>query len=213
MELLVMSDLHLEHHAMAIESGDFEAIILAGDIHAPGHQGVLWAAREPAFENKPVFYVPGNHEFYGRQMETELALMRTTAEGTNVRVLDREAVTVQTAVIGDVRFLGCTLWTDFSLPVRTGSGWVRDPKQAADQASWGMNDFHVIRVARGAPQRGTLKLRAQDTVRLNQAARVWLGEQLAQPWAGRTVVITHHARIPSPRWGVFGQLAQPGLCE
>ena len=66
----------------------FDAVVLAGDIQAPGHRGVAWAAAEPAFAGKPVFYVPGNHEYYGQVWAKELAAMRAAAQGTNVQVLD-----------------------------------------------------------------------------------------------------------------------------
>jgi predicted phosphodiesterase len=52
MKLLILSDLHLEFHPMRVPSGDFDAVVLAGDIQAPGRRGVAWAAAEPAFAGK-----------------------------------------------------------------------------------------------------------------------------------------------------------------
>ncbi len=37
-------------------------------------------------------------------------MLRTQAIGSTVKVLENDQV-----IIGDVRFLGCTLWTDFGL--------------------------------------------------------------------------------------------------
>jgi predicted phosphodiesterase len=93
MKLLILSDLHLEFQARASSPGNvaahvadgFDAVVLAGDIQAPGHRGVAWAAAEPAFAGKPVFYVPGNHEYYGQVWAKELAAMRAAAQGTNVQ--------------------------------------------------------------------------------------------------------------------------------
>jgi hypothetical protein len=57
---------------------------------------------------KPVIYVPGNHEFYGRDMSL-IERLRSDAP-PDVHVLDHQSV-----VIEDVRFLGSILWTDSQL--------------------------------------------------------------------------------------------------
>ena len=75
MKLLIYSDLHLEFDVPLLprangEENDFDVVVLAGDIHAPGFRGVDWASR--MFEGKPTIYVPGNHEFYRREIGMEL---------------------------------------------------------------------------------------------------------------------------------------------
>lgn len=193
MKLLILSDLHLEFHPMRVPPGDFDAVVLAGDIQAPGRRGVAWAAAEPAFADKPVLYVPGNHEFYGQVLASELAEMRAAAQGTNVQVLDQDVVTLASDA-GPVRVLGATLWTDFRLKVLGADGqWRRDARLAAAEAGVGLNDFSVIRVKRTAPESGVRRLRPLDTVHWHQATRRWMHDRLAEPWGGRTVVITHHA--------------------
>ena len=221
MKLLILSDLHLEFQARSSSPGNvavnvaahvadgFDAVVLAGDIQAPGHRGVAWAAAEPAFAGKPVFYVPGNHEYYGQVWTKELAAMRAAAQGTNVQVLDRDVVTLVSGVESDagqepVRVLGATLWTDFRLKVLGADGqWRRDARLAAAEAGVGLNDFSVIRVQRSAPESGVRRLRPLDTVQWHHAARQWLLARLAEPWAGRTVVVTHHAPHPSSLAGCF----------
>ena len=118
MKLLILSDLHLESEPFELPQGvDFDVAILAGDIARPGRLGVNWARSEIGPGTlKPVLIVPGNHEYYSTIMETELRLMRQYCEGTNVQVLDGDEV-----VIGGVRFLGCTLWTDFRLRINVVS--------------------------------------------------------------------------------------------
>lgn len=200
MKLLILSDLHLEfralEHALREVVGSFDAVALAGDIQTPGRRGVAWAAAEPAFAGKPVFYVPGNHEFYGQVWAQQLTAMRAAAQGTNVQVLDQDVATL--VVDGEpVRVLGATLWTDFRLRVRGADGqWRRDARLAAAEAGVGLNDFSAIRVQRPAPESGVRRLRPRDTVDWHRAARQWLLARLAEPWAGRTVVITHHAPHP-----------------
>src|SRR3989442_123124 len=103
MKLLILSDLHLElgTSLTLLPGREYDVVVLAGDIHSPGHKAVHWAQRESNFGGKPVVLVAGNHEFYGREFHTELAEMRRAAEDSNVHVLDRGEV-----VIDGVRFLG-----------------------------------------------------------------------------------------------------------
>ena len=69
---------------------------------------------------RPFVYVAGNHEFYGVELRNDDAELREPCAGSDVHVLDDEAL-----VLGGVRFLGPTLWTDFAL---YGHG---DPRAAA----------------------------------------------------------------------------------
>jgi len=111
MKLLILSDLHLEFHPFALDADvEFDAVVLAGDIHSQGGRAIEWAAE--TFAGKPVVYVAGNHEYYGAVMQEEIAEMRRLAEATGIQFLDCDEV-----VIGGVRFLGCTLWTDFALRI------------------------------------------------------------------------------------------------
>ncbi len=82
-----------------------------------------------------------------------------------------------------VRFLGATLWTDFRL---LGD----DTRQAAMRdAEAAMNDYKRIRLA----NMGFRKLRAADTAMFHAQQKAWLSRELAQPFDGRTVVISHMA--------------------
>ncbi|MCF5806067.1 phosphoesterase [Pseudomonas tremae] len=54
-----------------------------------------------------------------------------------------------------------------------------------------MNDFRYIRA-----DAGYRRLRPDDLITRNHAAKAWLNHQLAQDFEGKTIVITHHA--PSP---------------
>ena len=105
MRLGIYSDVHLEHARFAPPESDADAVVLAGDI-ANGAAGVEWA--KEVFR-APVLYLAGNHEYYEGEFETVNAAMRAAA-GATVEVLD-----CARTVLGGVRFLGCTLWTDYSL--------------------------------------------------------------------------------------------------
>lgn len=196
MRVLVLSDLHLELGAtLTLPPGlTYDVVVLAGDIHSPGAKAVHWAQRESTFGDKPVVYVHGNHEFYGREMMTELEAMRAAADGSNVHLLERGSV-----VINGVRFLGCMLWTDFQLPVKQVDGSREvDVSRALAQANRCMNDFRLIEVQSHAEHQRRARefrrlLRAEDTLAMHWIDRDWLRRQLAEPFDGPTVVVSHHA--------------------
>lgn len=201
MKLLVLSDLHLElGTSLTLPPGlEYDAVVLAGDIHNPGHKAVHWAQRDSTFGGKPVLLVAGNHEFYGYQMGRELEEMKKAAHDSNVHLLDRSSV-----VVDGVRFLGATLWTDFALPVGNESEPVdyqeeSDVARALAAANRYVTDFRRIQLAdpsiprhRGEPEKRRL-LRAEDTLAMHHVDRDWLRRELEAGHSSPTVVITHHA--------------------
>lgn len=129
-----------------------------------------------------MLYVHGNHEGYGHQLELMQDALRAAcasanAQGANIGLLDGDAVE-----LNGVRFLGATLWTDFLL-----FGAERREEAMAAAQSY-MPDYQHI--STGAGQR---LLCAADTAALHARHKTWLAGQLAQPFDGRTVVITHMA--------------------
>jgi UDP-2,3-diacylglucosamine pyrophosphatase LpxH len=196
MRLLLLSDLHLElGTSFTVPEGlEFDLVLLPGDIHSPGRKAVHLAQRESTFGGKPVILVPGNHEYYHAPSHLqEFDAMREAAEGSNVHVLDRDAV-----VIDGVRFLGCTLWTDFLLPMRVNEVEDTNVELALRIADRALNDFRLIQVvaAMPGPTGGRVlkrRLRAHDTLAMHWVARDWLRRMLKQPFEGPTVVATHHA--------------------
>jgi predicted phosphodiesterase len=178
MKLHILSDLHLGFQGMAAPRTEGDVVVLAGDIARP-REAVAWAA---GF-GKPVLYVPGNHEFYGGNLQETLAELRHLCQGTPVQLLAGDVVVWQ-----GLRFVGTTLWTDFGL---FGDGEARERAMAEGQRF--MRDFSRIRVGAAADER---PLTPQDTADFFAAQSRWLQAQLAQPHDGPTVVVTHHA--PSP---------------
>jgi predicted phosphodiesterase len=171
-----------------ITENDADVIVLAGDI-ALGTEGIDWAGREAKALGKPVVYVAGNHEFYGKEYCDTLAKMRAVAKKNGVHFLERDEV-----VIGNTRILGCTLWVDFEA---TG-----DKAQAIYEVYRGLADFSTIRV----PKKGICDREGQvidadalyrymtpnDQVELFEESVSWLHTKLAEPFDGRSVVVTHH---------------------
>jgi predicted phosphodiesterase len=175
MKLNILSDLHLGFGAMDRPENDADAVVLAGDISRP-REAAAWALR---FE-KPVLYVLGNHEFYGSSLAQAADELKRLCAGTHVHVLDDTEW-----VIGSVRFLGTTLWTDFRL---FGEG---DAKAAAGaEARRLIRDFSRIRT-------GDALFTPEDSAALFERHASWLDGRLSVPHDGPTVVISHHA--PSRR--------------
>ena len=192
MKLLILSDLHLEFEPFEPPQGlEFDVVILAGDIHSPGRRAVEWA--EARFAGRPVIYVPGNHEYYDSRMDLAQSEAQAAASSGQVHLLDGGEL-----VIDGVRFLGCTLWTDFELAIETPEGRRRDAGLAMKRATNLLNDYTLIRAADELAEPDTWrgrqgrKLRAEDTLAIHQGQRAWLSEKLAEPFPGPTVVVTHH---------------------
>ena len=184
MRILILSDLHLEFSSFDIDAANADAIVLAGDIHL-GTRGIPWIQAQ--CRDLPVIYVPGNHEFYKGEHSRVLRDLRAACAATpNIHLLDMDKIT-----IGDVEFLGATLWTDFALYRSTGHGGLA----AEGYAAQGMSDFTgAIRFETHGVFR---KLQPRDTIRMHIAARQWLNTELQVPTQRKRVVVTHHA--PSER--------------
>ena len=200
MKLLVYSDLHLDRRPFNPKSPNGEladcnadVVILAGDIDE-GTRGIRWA-RE-TFTDKPILYVAGNHEFYGQHWTGLLDALREEAHRCKVSFLETDAV-----AIGGVRFLGCTLWSDFAL---LGDGSALTSMQNALSS---INDFKRIQVTRTAEfyENLTNRLSPEMVLARHRGSACWLKEELLKDVSERTVVITHHAphveSIPSPQRG------------
>jgi len=172
--LRVFSDLHLEFCDWTPPAAAADAIVLAGDISVGVH-GVQWARRQ--FPDTPVVYVPGNHEFYGAHLPDALEELRAEARRLGIHLLDGDE-----CIFGATRFLGTTLWTDYAL---YGSA-PADLDRAMADAAIEMNDFRMIKWADGRRFAPSL---ARD---LHLTRVEWLAQRLAEPFAGPTVVVTHH---------------------
>ncbi|TYP65328.1 metallophosphoesterase family protein [Stutzerimonas stutzeri] len=119
MRIHLLSDLHLEVSPYVPAATDANVVILAGDIHTKA-RGVRWALDN---FSGAVLYVPGNHEFYSGHLTYTLVTMRSAARDGRVQVMN-----MHEAVIGGVRFLGCTMWTDYAALVQESiktRSWLR----------------------------------------------------------------------------------------
>lgn len=174
MKLQVISDLHLSVRGMEHPRVDCDVVVLAGDIARPA-EAISWAK---GFD-KPVIYVPGNHEFYGGCIEEVEDELRSLAAGSHVHVLAEEEVTIH-----GVRFLGATLWTDFEL---FGTEGPRSLAMSAAQKL--LRDFS--RIKSKADPNEPFTPRESAAVFKRHAA--WIKNRLREKVGVPTVVVTHHA--------------------
>jgi hypothetical protein len=188
--LWILSDLHLEltrgwDLPTPADRPDFDVMVVAGDLIPRMERGVIWLRERVA--DRPVVYVAGNHEFYGCDIDRTVEKARAAAAGSNVHVLQNDAVT-----IGGATFVGATLWTDFDL--------FGNQRRAIGIAGDRMNDFKKIRMDR---YRG--RFRPGYALGRHLASRKFIEAQLRKPHGdAKLVVVTHHAPVPD-----FGFLLAP----
>lgn len=204
-EILLHSDLHLESGPFTFPpvSAHPAVAVFAGDV-CSGDGG---AAALRAMSPLPIVYVAGNHEFWGGDYYERLAELEARAKEHGVHFLERRAV-----VVHGVRFLGATLWTDY------GGGH----PALMSYGLYGMRDHQAITAARwwtaknrarfvqqfGEDALGTFegKFNPLLALELHRKTRAWLKRELAKPFAGPTVVVTHHAPT-------FDSLRHAGVAE
>lgn len=154
--------------------GDEETIlVVAGDIDI-GSEACDNFLPAMCYRFAEVIYVLGNHEFYHNDMtRVAIDVQDMMNEFPNFIFLDNDTV-----VLGDVRFIGSTLWT--SLGKRNPGSMFYAEKAMADY---------------GLIKRAGKKLTALDTVELHEEAVAFIEETLMTPHEGPTIVVTHH--LPS----------------
>ncbi len=192
MKILVLSDLHIdiarfqtEYDGRRIDDG-VDVVVLAGDIHE-GVQAPMWA-RE-AFPEKKIVQIAGNHEFYGRMWNRNLRKLREKAAELGIHFLENEAVEID-----GVRFLGCTLWTDFEIH--------GERSLSMGDAKRRLNDYARIKLDRKPGENAewrefrSVALVPLMTLRRHRASVEWLQEQFKTGDPAKTVVVTHHAPHP-----------------
>ncbi|MDP4031692.1 MAG: metallophosphoesterase, partial [Pseudorhodobacter sp.] len=189
MYILVTADLHLDTWQHAARDpfssalpalGAVDALIVAGDLannpirNWPKALSRLAMLMEP----KKIYILPGNHDYYHFHIDGDERL-RGMVEAAGMNWAQKTVVQVD-----NVRFLCATLWTDFRL-----SG---DEAASQTAAARAMNDYELItRTAAGD------RLLPQHTATIHVDHLAWLTAEIARPFDGRTVIITHHGPSPS----------------
>lgn len=175
MKIALLSDLHLSVSGLEFpERLDADVMVLAGDLGRP-HRGIEWAKAT----RLPTLFVAGNHDFYGSDLVTSYQQIRELTVDTPIRLLERSEL-----IQDGVRFLGCTLWTDYRLFDSPASRTL-----GIEQAVRLSHDFSRIRLA---PDFEECFTPAVSQMLFLQSVQ-WLEDCFARPHDGPTVVVTHHA--------------------
>lgn len=176
----LLSDIHQEwSNNPIIRKDDIkgEVLLLAGDI--TNHPKKIEYLKEL---DVPIYYIMGNHEYYGWPFSVALDAYRMWFESLeikNITILDR-----QTVNINGVRLIGATLWTDFMAPMPGLIGSDEEVRWENQEiyCEQLMNDFRVIG--------GFTTTRAKHE---HQRDVGYIREVLATKHDGPTIVMTHHA--------------------
>lgn len=193
MKIRYLSDLHLEfskHRPGYLRPVGEDLVVLAGDVDS-GADGIEWAKR--AFAGRPVVYTLGNHEPRGRQFEHTLDEARQAADGSNVHLLENDAIRID-----GLKVLGCTLWTDFRVAEPFGISQT-DAMEVCRQCA----DFQEIRV-------GKRRFDPRDALQRHEASVDWLQGRLREA-TDKVLVVSHHppsTDIRNPGWPIDGQAAR-----
>ena len=234
MNIQLLSDLHLESHphfaAQPLAGAD--VLVLAGDIGSYQQDSALTRLGVPDFGlarfsprpvheggagwPTPVIFVPGNHEYDTLEFDEAHQRLRQACERWGLIWLEQESVVLQ-----GVRFVGCTLWSDFdglssapgtaaNDPATAVPGALAEQLKARDKAFRAAN-FYLRKnhsLQSGAP------MLAEQLRELGLQSQRWLRQALATGFDGPTVAVTHFA--PSmlsadPRYGLTPGTA--GFCN
>lgn len=179
MKIHILSDLHLEfsQYRPHVATDLADVIVAAGDIWLKDH-GIHML--RSMFPKQQIVTVAGNHEHYGSDIHQNLDRMRTAAAEVEVHFLENDEV-----VIDGVRFLGCTLWTNFQL------FGLENRHNCLVDGGCALNDFRLIK-------NGEWNFSPEDSMNMHTESAKWLEMKLKrEPHGGPTIVVTHHA----PSWG------------
>ena len=219
MKIQLLSDLHLEAQPQwrARAAPNADILVLAGDIgsyqqgsHLSDPDFGLAQFSPAAGWPTPVLYVPGNHEYDAGDWDHLNARLQACCERLGLHWLERNSFT---SAVSDrhghaIRFLGTTLWSDFDALARSefGASAERARAKAFRAANFYLKKTQTTR--HGAP---FLAEAMRDQGRVCQE---WLALELAKPFAGTTVVVTHFApslHSADPRYGLTPGTA--GFCN
>ena len=178
MKIQIMSDVHLEFKPENLPkiSPEAEVLVYAGDISS-SEDDVKWYFEEVRkWTDAPIVYVLGNHEFYGKFLNQVSAYKDALKGIKDCHLLDKDSF-----IYNNVRFIGCTLWTDF------------DDRRCEVYALHGMADYkHIRKVG----QYFDIKLvNTEDILREYYKCRDYLDSALQRHKGSKDehcVVVTHH---------------------
>ncbi|WP_075292023.1 metallophosphoesterase [Pararhizobium arenae] len=194
MKAWIVSDLHVKNSELSwtdLEIPDADICICAGDVSGSVEMSMQFVLRyiSPLM---PVVMVLGNHEFYEAAIHAGLQTARRMARRSTVTVLENETI-----VLGKIRIIGATLWTDFEI-----EHGIQNELPLPERKSYAINickrymmDFHAI-YRSDWPETGMPGLlTAKELIERHMESRDFIASELEDQFDGRTVVLSHHAPL------------------
>lgn len=176
----IISDLHLEasDFEYAVEK-DTDLLILAGDISSRSEDIPNWMAKYIPDDVK-VICIAGNHEFYNFQVLPDHygTIAHNVEKRPNSFFLQNQSI-----ILDDVKYIGSTLWTNFTLDPRKGL------KQSMSDAVNHMNDYKYIYEKKDGVRQN---LTPETVLEEFQKSLDFIVGELSKNDTEKVVVITHH---------------------
>lgn len=179
MKFQFFSDLHCDVAPIKpiVIGEDIDAVVVAGDT-SQGARNAFIALRRLVPEGIPIVMVMGNHEPYRRCIQSEIAEARTIAADYNVFFVENDI-----ALLGTMRFIGATLWTNYRV---FGAG---NAPAAMEMARRSLNDHRVI----SWTKQPWTRFRPEEALLLHERSKAFIVDALTTPFSGSSVILTHHA--------------------
>lgn len=204
MKIQLASDVHLEFGPISLDNHGADVLLLSGDICVAADllknnqndildrfdrsSKIHTFFQECCSRFKNVIYILGNHEHYhGDFAKTYTKLKDHLGYLVNLHILEKESV-----MLGDVMFIGGTLWTDMNK---------QDPMTMATIRGV-MNDYRIIedtreqvhyRDADGNSHTRVGKFSAMGSVVEHKEMLAFIKKTIESNPTGKFVVVGHHA--------------------
>ncbi|WP_260696236.1 metallophosphoesterase [Rhizobium laguerreae] len=197
MKAWIISDFHssaldlLHRRQLIVPNADI--CICAGDIAGSIERAIDFLHAEIA-PHMPVVAVLGNHDFYGTSIDRALEYALKWTAGTNVHILENE-----TFERGDLRIVGATLWTDFEIEAHDFGNLPIQARRdlAVRECMRYLLDFRLIHRSDTRAEDESGLITPNEMISRHRESRAYIARELAMPFNGTTMVLTHHA--PSVR--------------
>lgn len=177
MKINILSDLHVEKGEYNNSIIPSDLLILAGDTCRISEPEIFKEFLKKIPVSQRTIMVMGNHEYlYSPYNYAEDKLREILKEFLNITLLENETI-----IIDGIRFIGCTLWSDF---LAHGQEYYLASKERI-QKTWNINSDFIIENKTKIPLTVDFSEdKAKKSVR-------YIESILKEKYSGKTVVITH----------------------
>lgn len=130
MNIQLKSDLHWEHEVhqtraivsaekdSAYVSPEADVLVLAGDMINATESHIDYLSYKFKDVKIPILYVPGNHEYWHQNYTDARNLLKKKLFCSNIKLLDPHSIIIKDKDEEEVLFVGATVWTNLSNPMK-----------------------------------------------------------------------------------------------